>query len=187
MKYKTLLGAMLLLALLLTACGSATTASPTTAPTLVMTEPPMTEPPMTEPPMTESPVATEPGVTGVPVTGEAAVNVTTVGTFGQALVDDQGNALYLFTDDTQNSTTSACTADCAAAWPPLASQGSPQAGAGVDATKLGTITRDDGTLQVTYNGWPLYAYSGDAGPGASTGQGMNSKWYLVSPTGDAIQ
>ncbi|HEX2995860.1 MAG TPA: hypothetical protein VHP14_13625, partial [Anaerolineales bacterium] len=160
MKYKTLLGAMLLLALLITACGPATTASPTLVPTMVVTEPSMTETmaatepaTATGPAVTESPVATEPGGTGVPVTGEATVNVATVGTYGQALVDGNGNALYVFTDDTQNATTSACTGDCAAAWPPLASQGSPQAGTGVDATLLSTVTRDDGTLQVTYNGW----------------------------------
>jgi predicted lipoprotein with Yx(FWY)xxD motif len=113
--------------------------------------------------------------------------VASVGTFGQALVDGQGRALYLFTDDTQNGTASACTGSCATTWPPLASQGSPQAGDGVDATKLATITRDDGTMQVTYNGWPLYTFSGDTTPGSATGQGMNGKWYLVSPTGDAIK
>lgn len=192
MKYKTLLGAMLLLALLITACGPATTASPTLVPTMVVTEPSMTETmvatePATEPAMTESPVATEPGGTGVPVTGEATVNVATVGTYGQALVDGNGNALYVFTADTQNGTASACTGDCAAAWPPLASQGSPQAGTGADATLLSTITRDDGTLQVTYNGWPLYTYSGDVAPGDAMGQGLNGKWYLVSPAGTAIQ
>ena len=196
MKYKTLLGAMLLLALLLTACGPAATPSPTAMPTTVVTEPPVatdtavateTSAPTEAPVAPESPVATEPGATGVPVTGEATITVANVGTFGSALVDSQGRVLYLFTDDTQNGTASACTGDCATTWPPVASQGSPQAGDGVDQTKLGTITRDDGTMQVTYNGWPLYYNSADTAPGSATGQGMNGKWYLVSPTGDAIQ
>ncbi len=196
MKYKTLLGAMLLLALLLTACGPAATASPTAMPTTVMTEPPVatdtavateTSAPTEAPVATGSPAATEPGATGVPVTGEATIAVANVGTFGSALVDSQGRVLYLFTDDTQNGTTSACTGACATTWPPVVSQGSPQAGDGVDQTKLGTITRDDGTKQVTYNGWPLYYNSADTAPGSATGEGMNGKWYLVSPTGDAIK
>jgi predicted lipoprotein with Yx(FWY)xxD motif len=52
---------------------------------------------------------------------------------------------------------------------------------------LGTITRDDGTMQATYNGWPLYYYSGDAAPGDINGQGMEGLWFLVSDLGDAIQ
>ena len=61
------------------------------------------------------------------------------------------------------------------------------AGEGVDSTLLGTITRDDGTTQVTYNGWPLYYFAGDTAPGDTTGQGMEGVWFLVSPTGEAIQ
>ena len=61
------------------------------------------------------------------------------------------------------------------------------AGEGVNATLLGTITRDDGTTQVTYNGWPLYYFAGDTAPGDTTGQDMEGVWFLVSPTGEAIQ
>jgi predicted lipoprotein with Yx(FWY)xxD motif len=165
-------------------------------PTTVVTEPPMTESPVaTESPVvsetavaTESPAATEPGGTGVPVTGEATVNVANVGTFGQALVNGEGMALYAFSLDTGG--TSACTGDCATEWVPLASQGSPVAGTGVDATKLSTITRDDGTMQVTYNGHPLYTFESDTAAGDATGQAMDDfggTWTLVSPTGDLIQ
>jgi predicted lipoprotein with Yx(FWY)xxD motif len=187
MKYKTLLGAMLLLALLVTACAPATTPVPTE--TMEPTEMPMTETPLAteSPAATEPPAATESPTAGVPVTGEATVNVSEVGTFGPALVDAEGRTLYLFTNDTQNSGTSACSGDCLAAWPPVVSQGAPVAGTGLDATLLSTITRDDGTIQVTYNGWPLYYYADDAAPGDAMGQGMNSVWFLVSPTGTAIQ
>jgi hypothetical protein len=54
------------------------------------------------------------------------------------------------------------------------------------ASDLGTITRSDGTKQVTYNGHPLYFYSGDSGPGTASGQGSDmfgAKWWLVAPTG----
>ncbi len=223
MKYKTLLGAMLLLALLLTACGPAATASPTamatqppaasdtpaatsapvgsatSAPVGSATSAPTVGPAATQAPVgsatsapvgsaTSAPVATgSPAATGVPVTGEATINVASVGTFGQVLVDGQGRSLYLFTNDTQNGTSSSCTGVCATTWPPVASQGSPQAGTGVDATKLGTITRSDGSKQVTYNGWPLYTYSGDTGAGMANGQGLNGKWFLVTPAGDAVK
>lgn len=103
------------------------------------------------------------------------------------LVDQQGRALYLFTTDTQNGGTSACTAECLMEWQPLIVTGAPQAGQGVDAGLLGTITREDGTLQATYNGWPLYTYSGDAVPGSTSGQGMGGAWFLVSGTGNSIQ
>ena len=192
MKYPTLLGAMLALALLLAACAPA----PATAviePTTELTEPPVTE----EMPATESPAATEPpaateapateaATAGVPVTGAATVNVAEVGTFGQALVDLEGRSLYLFTNDTQNSGASTCADDCLVEWPPLLSDGDPVAGAGVDAALLGTITRDDGTTQVTYNGWPLYYFHEDTAAGDANGQGLGGVWFLVSPTGEAI-
>ena len=57
------------------------------------------------------------------------------------------------------------------------------------ASDLGTITRSDGTKQVTYDGHPLYYFVGDSGPGTATGQGSDgfgAKWWLVSPTGSDI-
>ena len=102
------------------------------------------------------------------------------------LVDQLGRSLYLFTEDTQNDGSSACTGECLTQWPPLVVTGIPQAGNGVDASLLGTITRDDGTLQATYNGWPLYLYIGDTGPGTTSGQGVGGVWFLVSGTGNSI-
>ena len=205
MKSKTLLGALCGLALILAACAPAATATnapATLEPTTAATEPPATEAPSA----TEASVATEtsaateasaatdtPSVdttetVGVPVTGEATVNVADVGTYGSALVTGDGMPLYAFSLDTGG--TSACTDDCAAEWVPLASQGTPAAGEGVDATLLGTITRDDGTMQVTYNGHPLYTFVDDTASGDATGQGMDDFdgiWNLVSPAGDAVQ
>jgi predicted lipoprotein with Yx(FWY)xxD motif len=93
-------------------------------------------------------------------------------------------SLYLFTKDSPGTTT--CYGNCATAWPPLLTTGKPVAGNGVDVSKFGTITRTDGTTQVTYNGWPLYYYVKDHQPGDTTGQGVGSVWYLVSPTGDKV-
>ena len=198
MKYPTLLGAMLMIALLLAACGPAATP--------IVTEPPVTIEPTLEPtdapteaPATEAPAATDTAAAtdapteapteapGVPVTGAATVNVAEVGTFGQALVDDTGRSLYLFTKDTQNSGASSCTGECLVNWPPLLTDGDPVAGTGVDAAMLGTITLPDGTTQVTYNGWPLYYYIDDAAAGDANGQGVGDVWFLVTPAGEMIQ
>jgi predicted lipoprotein with Yx(FWY)xxD motif len=107
-------------------------------------------------------------------------------TFGPILVDGEGFSLYVFASDTQNGGISACTAECAAEWPPLMSQGTPVVSQGVDAAMLGTITREDGSIQVTYNGWPLYLFTGDAAPGDTNGQGMEGLWSLVSPAGAVV-
>jgi predicted lipoprotein with Yx(FWY)xxD motif len=172
MKYKTILGTVFVLALILTACAPA--------------------PVVTEPAATDTQAAAETPTEGVPVTGEATINVSESTEFGSILVDGEGTSLYVFMADTQNSGTSTCGDDdgCATEWPPLISQGSPVAGEGVDATLLGTITRDDGSIQVTYNGWPLYLFEEDAALGDTNGQGLEEfggLWFLVSPEGEAIQ
>lgn len=101
---------------------------------------------------------------------------------GDVLVDQDGNVLYLFVPDAQGP--SVCNDGCATAWPPLLA-GS-VVGEGVDAGLLGTAPREDGSEQVTYNGWPLYYYADDSAPGDTNGQGVNDVWYVVSATGDAI-
>lgn len=190
MKHKNLLGAILVLTLLLAACAPAPTEVPTmtSAPTLEPTEPMITDTAeaAASPAATDTQAAETPTLS-VPVTGAATVSVSEVGTFGSVLVDDQGRVLYLFTNDTQNGGASSCADDCAVTWPPLTSQDAPAAGEGVDEALLSTITRADGTTQVTYNGWPLYYFHGDAAPGDATGQGMQGVWFLVSPTGNAVQ
>jgi predicted lipoprotein with Yx(FWY)xxD motif len=160
----------------------------------------------TEVQATESPAATEapaataaPAATntqtaeaasteGIPVTGgETIVKATISEDYGPILADGDGRSLYLFTSDVQNGDSSACTDECATEWEPLISQGDPVAGAGAIQNLLGTITRQDGTSQVTYNGWPLYYFSGDHGAGSTNGQGTEDVWFLVSPSGKAIQ
>lgn len=104
---------------------------------------------------------------------------------GTYLTDGQGNALYLFLPDDQGP--SQCTDACAEAWPPLVVTGDPTAGTGVAGSLLGTVERADGSLQVTYSGWPLYTFAKDAQPGDTTGQGVGGNWFLVSPYGEAIE
>jgi predicted lipoprotein with Yx(FWY)xxD motif len=106
---------------------------------------------------------------------------------GSILVNPSGRTLYLFKAD--SGTMSACTGACAAAWPPLLVNGAPSAGTGLNASKLGTITRSGGNRQVTYNGHPLYLFIKDTKPGQTTGQGVTAfgaAWFAVSPAGEQI-
>jgi predicted lipoprotein with Yx(FWY)xxD motif len=145
---------------------------------------PQTTPAATMPPV-QPPEATSTSAP-VPVTGGAAtVNLGQNDSLGSFLVDDKGMALYLFTKDTPD--TSNCYEKCATAWPPLLTTGDPVAGEGVDASMFGTTTRTDGTVQVTYNGWPLYYYEKDKAPGDVTGQEVGDVWYVISPAGEMIE
>jgi predicted lipoprotein with Yx(FWY)xxD motif len=103
------------------------------------------------------------------------------------LTDSAGRSLYLWTPDT--TTKSMCSGACAAAWPPLTVTGTATAGAGATASDLATISRSDGTKQVSYDGHPLYYFAGDSGAGQTNGEGVNgfgAPWYLVAPSGQQI-
>ena len=121
----------------------------------------------------------------------AVASAFTVGTadssMGKILVNGQGLSLYLLTADSPDQ--SACTDACASAWPPLIVSGQAAAGDGVDGSLMGTLTRPDGSDQVTYNGHPLYTFKGDHASGDVAGQGIQSfggTWYLLSPAGEPI-
>jgi predicted lipoprotein with Yx(FWY)xxD motif len=106
---------------------------------------------------------------------------------GRILVDSQGRSVYLFENDI--GTASTCYGACASIWPPLTVSGSPEPGAGIVRTKLGTTKRTDGKTEVTYGGHPLYYYAGDQKPGDTTGQGLNqfgAPWDVLSTTGKGI-
>jgi predicted lipoprotein with Yx(FWY)xxD motif len=106
---------------------------------------------------------------------------------GSFLTNSAGRAVYLFMADSSGK--SACNGACAAAWPPVIAASQPTAAGSAQATDLGTITRSDGTKQVTYDGHPLYYFVGDTGPGMDKGQGVDgfgAKWWLVAPTGSSI-
>jgi predicted lipoprotein with Yx(FWY)xxD motif len=113
--------------------------------------------------------------------------MTTSGSLGSYLTDSAGKSLYLFASDT--SVKSTCSGGCAAQWPPLTTKDAPKAGSGATGGKLTTITRDDGTKQVVYNGHPLYYFKGDSAAGQTNGQGVDAygaKWWAVSPAGAKI-
>ena len=93
--------------------------------------------------------------------------------------------VYLFEGDTGKS--SSCSGSCAAAWPPVT--GKPTAAGGAMSPDLGTITRADGSTQVTYNGHPLYLFIRDQNDGDTYGQGVKvfgAGWYTLSPSGNKV-
>ncbi len=104
------------------------------------------------------------------------------------LVDASGNALYALEG---NQDGSKCNADCESAWPPVVAHGSrPSPGPGMRPGMLGALPREGGSLQMTYDGNPLYRYSGDMGAAATAGQGVTDKWgqwHLVGADGAFIE
>ena len=104
---------------------------------------------------------------------------------GTVVVDAQGRTVYVFDKDTAGSGASACSGDCLAKWPPVQAASATPTVSGVTA-KLGTITRDDGTKQVTLAGMPLYLFAGDSHAGDVAGQGVGGVWWAVSPAGAKI-
>jgi predicted lipoprotein with Yx(FWY)xxD motif len=110
------------------------------------------------------------GQTNGPGSGSATVAVKSIGGANILVDGASGMTLYVFASDTANSGKSACSGSCATTWPPLAvpSGTTPSAGAGASGS-VATITRDDGTTQVVYNGHPLYHYSGDSASGDTNG------------------
>jgi len=120
-----------------------------------------------------------------PSSGAGVVKAAKVGDLGTIVVSSEGLTLYDFHKD--KGGTSACYGACASAWPPLLTEGAPKAEGGAMANQLGTTKRNDGTVQVTYNGWPLYTYAGDQAPGEANGNDIDqfgAEWYALQPNGE---
>ena len=146
----------------------ATTASPTDTPTGSSAGPDPTN-------------TSEPAMTVI----AANVEVSNRGSLGSHLVDADGMTLYLFTNDERN--VSNCSGGCLDAWPPLLTDGDPVAGEGLDASRLASIQRDDGSSQVTYNGKPLYHFASNQTSADTLGQDRGDVWFVVSPEGAPIR
>jgi predicted lipoprotein with Yx(FWY)xxD motif len=124
--------------------------------------------------------------TNSPGTGSGGSTGSTVSTgttsLGTVLTDEHGLTLYYFLPE-KGGTTTACDATCLSAWPPVVSSGSPSSSSGVTGT-LGVVSiTDNGAAvnQVTYNGWPLHTYSGDAAAGQTNGQNIGNTWFAAEP------
>lgn len=123
--------------------------------------------------------------------GAAMLHAAEDDELGKYLVDQKGMSLYLFEADRKGSgdtdAESTCRDDCALAWPPLLTEGEPEVHDKLNPELLGTITREAGGRQVTYNGWPLYYYAADYSAGHTRGQDIDEfggEWYLVTPDGE---
>jgi predicted lipoprotein with Yx(FWY)xxD motif len=113
----------------------------------------------------------------------AVVAVAPVPKLGKLIVNSGGFTLYNFHKD--KGTTSSCYGACASFWPPLITEGSPKA-EGVPAGMLGTTKRNDGTVQVTFAGHPIYTFSEDKKPGEANGndfKAFGGEWYALMPNG----
>lgn len=104
--------------------------------------------------------------------------------FGPFLADGEGRSLYLTLDDGPDA--AGCDSACSAYWPAFTSEVEPEAMDGVDASLISLRENEGGETQVLYNGWPLYYFTHDRGPGTTRGQASADRWFLVSPEGAAV-
>lgn len=104
--------------------------------------------------------------------------------FGTILFGPDRQAIYIW--ESEQSAKPECYGSCAEAWPPVLTDGRPQASDAADIDLLGTTKRRDGSTQVTYGGHPLYYYAHE-GPGevkchnVATHGGL---WWVVQSDGD---
>jgi predicted lipoprotein with Yx(FWY)xxD motif len=131
-----------------------------------------------------------------PTTGSSATTTAGSGVVITAKHDKLGTILaagpkkltvYLFEGDKGQG--SSCTGACAQVWPPVTTGGAPTTSGSAMAGELGTITRSDGTTQVTYKGHPLYFYAHDKDDGDAYGEGINgfgASWYVIKPSGAKV-
>jgi predicted lipoprotein with Yx(FWY)xxD motif len=121
-----------------------------------------------------------------PVQPSAKGTIITTGQseFGTMLFNEKKQAIYIW--ELEKSSKAECYGDCAEAWPPVLTEGNPQATGEVNGSLLGTTKRTDGGTQVTYNGHPLYYYAHER-PGevkchnVATHGGL---WWVVQPNGN---
>ncbi len=127
-----------------------------------------------------------PAPSSSPEAKQATGTVITTGDseFGTMLFNEDNQAIYIW--EVEKTEKPLCYEDCEAAWPPVLTDGEPQADGAVKSDLLGTTERGDGKTQVTYNGHPLYYYAHEA-PGEvkchniSTHGGL---WWVIQPNGN---
>ncbi|HVT76840.1 MAG TPA: hypothetical protein VHD87_07400 [Acidimicrobiales bacterium] len=120
--------------------------------------------------------------TGNGTSAKPAVQASTVATFGKILTDGDGHTLYLFDKDQASKPESSCTGGCASNWPALTTSDGAGVGDGLDASLLG----HNAANQYTYNGWPLYRFSGDTAAGDTNGQGIGGVWHIAAADGSPV-
>jgi len=171
------------IALVAAACSSAA-ASPTS--TTVSTNATTSGSPTTSAPSTAAPTTAPPSTTAGASGGAGSVSISMgkAGSLGSVLTGPNGHTLYLLT--TEHNGQIMCTGSCAQAWPPLTVPSGSMAkeGSGLSGA-ISTVTRPGGAIQASYDGHPLYYYSGDSAAGQASGQGVGGIWFAVTTAGKA--
>ena len=167
---RRIVGPSLALAIVLAACTSAPAATPRPTATTAAATPVGS----VAPSGSASPVAAE----------TYPLSIATAADVGDYLTGIDGMTLYVLIKDGANSST--CDGSCATTWPPYTLEAGEEitAGEGVSGT-IATFVRADGTTQVSYNGQPLYYYSGDDVAGDTKGEGIGGVWFVAPATGKA--
>ncbi len=121
----------------------------------------------------------------IPVVGAAlaenySVNLANSAEVGTYMTNETFFTLYRYLSDPQDKGISTCYGACSRNWPPFYTENltvNPE----LRSRDFTVITRDDGSKQLTYKGWPLYLYAGDTKPYEMKGQGINGVWFAVIP------
>ena len=114
--------------------------------------------------------------------GDTLIQVQDIGEHGAVLTDSEGMVLYIFTNDEEG--VSNCNGNCATNWPPLLYTGPNAPEVEGAPNEFSLITREDGSMQVAYDGQPLYTYAADPGPGQATGEGVGGVWFVAKADPD---
>jgi predicted lipoprotein with Yx(FWY)xxD motif len=119
-------------------------------------------------------------------------SIASVSGVGNVLVDGKGRTVYILTSGGKTNVRCTDASGCTNLWPDLPlpdGVSAAKAGTGVNASLLGTKKLKDGETYPTYNGWLVYEYAGDSGPGQAKGQGIKSfggTWYALNASGTAV-
>ena len=140
-----------------------------------------------------SPSSGTAGSAGSSASSAVTVSAKSVPGVGTVLVNGQGQTLYLLTSEKGGKITCTGSDGCTKIWPeitlPQGTTAAARPGSGVTSSLLGTVKDASGNLEVTYNGWPLYTYAADSGPGVAHGQGIatfGGTWYVLNASGDPV-
>ena len=129
---------------------------------------------------------------GTSPSAAVTISAKSVPGVGTVLVNGQGQTLYMLTSEKGGKITCTSSNGCTKIWPEIAlpkGTTAAKAGSGVQSSMLGTVKDASGNLEVTYNGWPLYTFSGDSGSGAAHGEGLatfGGTWYVLTASGNPV-
>ncbi|MGH3871114.1 MAG: hypothetical protein ACRDSR_06280 [Pseudonocardiaceae bacterium] len=119
--------------------------------------------------------------------GGAQLAVAQVGDLGSVVTDQNGLTLYRFDKDKAKPSVSNCNDACAETWPPALGDPASVQLQDIDPALVGAVTREDGTKQLTLNGWPMYTFAKDTAAGQAKGQGVGKTWFAITPQGKKAQ